>query len=196
MSRKWRFRYTALVAVLMAAWAAYAMMGAPLAAQEGTLSFDVAENATLWVSDSEHQFDDGSPSYGNVFVTQGYIYPAGTLNSSNGVLPNGDPEYPDQVIGTWYCRGWLIGDGAHTETGPFVITTQYYDLGDSPGNNSVVTEGFELIDLNVAVQRAVTGGTGHYQEASGVQTQELLGFNATQGENLHVEISVTMPSDQ
>ncbi len=50
------------------------------------------------------------PAYGNSFVTRGYIYPEGTLDDSSGVLPNGEPEFLDQVIGEWSCRGWFVGD--------------------------------------------------------------------------------------
>jgi hypothetical protein len=39
--------------------------------------------------------EDDLPAYGNSFITQGYIYEYGTLNGSNGVLPNGKPEFPD-----------------------------------------------------------------------------------------------------
>ena len=34
------------------------------------------------------------PAYGNPFVTEGYLYPSGTLGGSNGVLPDGRPEFP------------------------------------------------------------------------------------------------------
>jgi hypothetical protein len=44
-----------------------------------------------------------------------------------------------------------------------------------------VSAGFELADLNVAIQRAITGGTGKYMEASSEAAQELLGVNETEG---------------
>ena len=46
---------------------------------------------------------------------QGYIYPEGTLTcdsqtgSRNGVLADGSAEFPDKVLGTWICRGWVFG---------------------------------------------------------------------------------------
>lgn len=129
-------------------------------ADVNVVKFDVAESASRFVFDEEPVFDDGFPAYGNAFVTQGYIYPHGTLDGSNGVLPNGEPEFPDKVIGEWTCRGWFVGDGAHTESGPWVITTQVYDLGDAPGDVTLVSEGYELADVNESVQRAITGGTG------------------------------------
>ena len=83
------------------------------------------------------------PAYGNPFVTEGYIYPADTLDGTNGVLANGDPEFPDLVIGKWVCRGYMIGDGAHTETGVWVVSTQTYDLGENPGDKILCAVPFE-----------------------------------------------------
>src|SRR5262245_48598368 len=75
------------------------------------LDIEVSENALMFVYDESYVHDDGLPAYGSAFVTQGYIYPAGTLDGTNGVLETGEPEFPDLVIGTWYCYGYLIGDG-------------------------------------------------------------------------------------
>lgn len=82
------------------------------------IKFDIAEDATRFVFD-EAPVDEGSklPLYGNPFVTQGYIYPPGTLGPSNGVLATGEPEFPELVIGEWTCRGWFVGDGALSTTG-------------------------------------------------------------------------------
>lgn len=155
-----------------------------------TLEFDVAENASRFVFDENPVFDNGAPAYGNSFVTQGYIYPHGTLEEGNGVLPDGSPQFPGKVIGTWTCRGWFVGDGARTESGPWVITQQYYDFGDKAGQESLITEGFELPEPGATVRRAVTGGTGIYRDARGEARQVLLGFNAATGVNLRFEIEV------
>ena len=155
------------------------------------LRFDIAEAGNRFAFDEAPIFaEDDMPAYGNPFITGGYIYPAGTLSESNGVLPNGDPEFPDLVLGTWVCRGYFIGDGAHTTTGPWVVTTQIYDLGDTPGKHTITTEGFELSDIGIAGNRAVTGGTGSYSRARGQMQQTLIGFNETMGVNLQVELSV------
>ncbi|MGF1470110.1 MAG: hypothetical protein ACFB50_00010 [Rubrobacteraceae bacterium] len=155
-----------------------------------TVKFDVAEDATRFVFDDEPRDDDGLPEYGNSFVTQGYIYPEGTLEESNGVKANGEPEFPNKVIGEWTCRGWFIGEGATTESGPWVSTTQLYDLGDEPGEVTLVTDGSEISDVNEEVKRAITGGTGPYKRAAGEGGQTLLGFNATEGVNLSFELKV------
>jgi hypothetical protein len=134
------------------------------------------------------------PAHGNEFVTMGYIYPKGTLNGSNGVLPDGSPEFPDQVIGEWICRGWFIGEGGNATTGPWVITTQIYDLGEEYGDVSLVTDGYELSDFNTVIKRAITGGTGKYNEARGEAEQVLLGFNPTEGVVLRFKLTVKKAS--
>lgn len=150
--------------------------------------FEVAENGLRFAFAAAPVHEDGMPAYGNPFVTEGYLYPAGTLNGSNGVLPDGSPEFPDKVIGRWHCRGYMIGDGAHTTTGPWVISTQTYLFNDTYANSMLSTEGYEFIDLNVPIARAIIGGTGHFKAARGEQTQTLLGFTDQMGANLRVSI--------
>jgi hypothetical protein len=130
-------------------------------------------------------------------VVQGVIYRPGTLDPNCqanpgegaycGLLPDGSPEFPDQVIGRWYCRGWFVGEGGpgsvggiFTPTGPFVVTTQIYDLDlNQRGAKMLISNGPELIDLNIPFQRAVTGGTGPFNLARGQVTQTAIGANAT-----------------
>lgn len=153
----------------------------------GTLFFEVAEDGNRFVFDDLNLFEDGMPGYGSAFVTQGYIYPVGTLNGSNGVLENGEPEFPELVLGEWTCYGWMIGDGARTETGEWVISTQVYHFNDG---SMIVTDGFELVDFDVPVTRAITGGTGEYRGASGEMVQILRGFTDAMGVNLSVEFQL------
>jgi hypothetical protein len=86
-----------------------------------TIEVDIAEDGTRFVIDEAPVFDDGFPAHGNPFVTQGYIYPAGTLTDSNGVNPDGSPEFPDKVLGEWSCSGFFIAEGAHTTQGAWCI---------------------------------------------------------------------------
>ena len=154
--------------------------------------FDVVENTSRFVFDNEPLFEDGSPAYGNGFVTQGYIYPKGFLDEHEGVFHNGDPSHPDQVIGVWTCRGFFIGDGVHTTSGPMVITTQTYDFFDKagylPGSYStdrlLISEGYELADINKRFSRAITGGTGPFSNIKGEVLQSFLGFNPYMGVRL------------
>jgi hypothetical protein len=160
-------------------------------------ALDVSELATRFVFDETPLDANGNPAYGGEFVTEGVIYEPGTLNGSNGVIAEFDengkliraePEFPDKVIGRWTCRGWHVGDGAATVTGPWVITHQLYQFGDKPGEHTFTTDGHELVDVNVAIKRAVTGGTGVYRRMSGEAIQTMLGFNASKGVNLRFQV--------
>jgi hypothetical protein len=154
------------------------------------IAIEVAEDGNRFVFTKERLFEDGMPQYGTPFVTQGYIYPVGTINGSNGVLADGSPEFPDKVIGEWTCYGWMIGDGGHTTTGEWVVSTQIYQFGEEYGNAILVTDGFEIADLNVPVARAITSGTGEFQDVRGEQSQTLLGFTEQMGVNLTVEFQL------
>jgi hypothetical protein len=164
-----------------------------------TIDVDIAEDGTRFVFDEAPVFDDGMPAHGNPFVTQGYIYPSGTLTDSNGVNPDGTPEFPDKVIGEWSCRGYFIGDGAHTTEGAWVFTTQLFAFGDDAdtGAETIVVSGYEGAEPGAIVTGAITGGTGRYSTARGEAEQELLGFNnpdqPTMGINKTVELELARP---
>jgi hypothetical protein len=160
------------------------------------LKFDVVEDASRFVFASAPVFEDGFPAYGNPFVTQGYIYPRGFLDDHAGVTETGEPAYPEQVIGVWTCRGVFVGDGAHTSTGPMVISTQTYDFFDEAGyvpgkfstDTLLISEGYELIDANVPFSRALTGGTGTFSKVKGEAVQTFLGFNQHMGVRLRFTV--------
>lgn len=160
------------------------------------LEYDIAEDGTRFVFDDAPVFDDGLPAYGNGFVTQGYIYPAGAIETHGaGVNQDGTPTHPDLVVGTWTCEGHMIGDGALSETGAWVVSKQIFDFDDKPGDRQIVTEGLELVDHEVAGLRPIVGGTGEYRSASGEQSQVLHGHNDSEGVQLTVELSVETPTD-
>ena len=156
-----------------------------------TISFDVAEDMSRFVFDTDVAYDDGMPKHGSAFITQGYIYPKGTLDGTNGVLADGSPEFPDLVLGEWTCRGWFVGDGAHATSGPMVISTQIYNFGETLGAETLVSDGYELADIGIVFQRAITGGTGEYAGAGGVVNQTFLGLNASAGVNLTFDLELT-----
>jgi len=162
-----------------------------------TMEVDVAEDGTRFVIDEAPVFDDGFPAYGNAFITGGYIYPAGTLTDSNGVNPDGTPEFPDQVIGEWTCTGYFIADGAHTTEGSWVYTTQMFAFGDDPdtGADTIVVTGYESGVPGATVTGAITGGTGRHVAARGEADQTFLGMNnpelPTMGVNKTVEVRLS-----
>lgn len=157
--------------------------------QADSIRVDVAEDGNSFVFDPSVAFEDGMPAYGTSFVTKGYIYPEGTLNGSNGVLEDGSPEFPDQVLGEWTCFGTFVGEGMYTETGNIVITNQVFSFYGEDSDSTIVSTGFELADIDVPVERAVTGGTGLYNGFAGTQIQSLLGFTDYMGVNLRIEIA-------
>ncbi|HMQ56328.1 MAG TPA: hypothetical protein PKE64_02430 [Anaerolineae bacterium] len=200
MTQKRSISFIALLAVLTALVVGAIALALPALAEnrvtpEPTIvTFDVAEDMNRFVWDKDTVHEDGMPAYGSAFYTEGWLYPAGTLDGTNGVIVNEDgtvePEFPELVVGTWACYGYMIGDGARTETGPWVASTQIYNLGDQAGEETIVTTGFELVDFNTNVERAVVGGTGQYAHASGELHQQLLGFNQSEGVVLRVEFDL------
>ena len=156
------------------------------------LELEIVENGTKFTVDETPAFPDGLPGFGAEFVTVGYIYPAGTIQGTNGVLPDGSPEFPDKVIGHWTCRGFHVGDGAHTATGPIVVTHQILDLGSNPGDEAIMSDGFELADVGTQIHRAIVGGTGPYAKARGEQLQTLVAFpNNAGGVSLRQTVEIT-----
>ena len=177
-----------VVAALLVAATTSALAGARAPSGEEVLRFDVAEDPTRFVFSSEHVHPDGFPAYGNYFVTQGYIYPEGTLvDGEDGVNEDGSPSLPDEVLGEWTCWGVHIGDGGHTTEGAWVVTTQLFSLGSK---KTIVTDGYELSEVDVPGSRAITGGTGRYRGASGQQIQTLLGFGAANNVLLRTQLLV------
>ena len=154
------------------------------------LRFDVAEDMSRFIFDKDVVYDDGMPADGSSFITRGYLYEYGTLQGGNGVNADGSPEFPDKVLGEWICQGYMINEAAHASTGVWVFSTQFFQLGEEAGAQTIVTQGYELADLDVAIARAITGGTGDYKSAGGESSQILLGFNASEGVNLRVELNV------
>lgn len=187
-------RQLAVAAVAAAAVAAVGIGAAIAASDDGygetpePFAFEVAENGTRFAFDEAPVFDDGMPGYGNPFVTEGYLYEAGTLADGGGVNPDGSPTHPDAVIGTWICEGTLIGDGARTETGPWVVSTQVFDFDEFDGLDVVITNGVEISDIGEEVERTIVGGTGEHVGAAGVQRQVLEAFNDSAGVNLSVTL--------
>lgn len=154
---------------------------------DGVLRFDVAENGTLLTWSGEPELKDGLPVRRTTYATQGYLYPEGTLTASNGVLPDGSPEFPDKVVGMWSCWGWYFGAGAPAGVAPW-LQSHLINFGGAWGEATLVSEGYGIDDLGVVLERAIVGGTGPYAAARGVQRETTLGFNASNGANFRYEI--------
>jgi hypothetical protein len=162
---------------------------AQITGEDGVIRFDVAEDGKRFVWADKPVFDDGLPAHGATYISQGYIYPDGTLSDEiDGVNADGSPEFPDKVLGQWSCYGWYIGDGAHTTEGPWVLSTQLYNFGSEWGKVTLVSEGYVLSETGGTIERAITGGTGHFAGVRGKMADTNLGFNETEGANAHYEV--------
>lgn len=171
------------------------------------IAFEVAENGSRFVFDEAPLDGNGFPLYGNPFITQGFIYPAGTLDPNNSardgviVIKDDDgnvtevrPEFPNLLLGTWTCYGTVFAqEGFNITSGPTVISTQLYDFNEvsgKVGGLSLTSNGLELIDMDTPIQRALIGGTGPYSKARGQVIQTFFGVNESEGFMLRFETQV------
>lgn len=162
-----------------------------------SVGFDVSEDMSRFYFDDAPVFEEDSfPAAGNAFVTEGYIYPHGFLANQEGTTVDGQPAHPDEVLGTWTCRGWFVGQGAHTTEGPAVVTTQLFTFYDEPGyapgkigRTTLTTDGFEAMDPTPIV-RPVTGGTGEYLGYRGEAEQVMFGLNESFGVELRIDFAL------
>ncbi len=161
------------------------------AAAEPLVRFDMAEDHTRFAFAPAPVHADGLPAYGNPFVTQGYIYEAGTLDGGGeGVNADGSPVFPDKVIGVWTCDGWYVADGAHTTTGTIIISRQVFQFDD---DSVIITQGAETADYGVAMPRVITGGLGDYAGIDGVMYQTNLGMS--EGFGVRAQFRIEAPED-
>lgn len=166
---------------------------AQVESEDGVLRFDVAEDGTRFVWSGDPELVDGLPTGSTPYVTQGYIYPEGTLTDSNGVNADGTPEFPDKVLGQWSCWGWRLGATDHAASAPW-LSTHLFNFGDGWGEATLVSEGYSIDELDVPLERVVTGGTGQYAGATGVQLETNLGFNPSNGMNFRYQVRLTETS--
>lgn len=155
---------------------------------DGALRFEVAEDHTRFAWAGTPELTDGLPAGRTAYVAQGYLYPEGTLNGTNGVKANGSPEFPDKVLGQWLCYGWYLG--VDDQVAPWV-SSHLFNFGGTWGDATLVSEGFDIDDVNVPLTRAIAGGSGPYAAARGTQLETNLGFNATDGLGIRFEVHLT-----
>ena len=128
------------------------------------------------------------PERGSFFVTEGRVFPAGTIQGDGaGFDPNSRGH-----VGVWICRGThLVAASEIPDAGWWVSSAQLFVLGRQ-GKEQLTTEGIEGRDT---ITRIVTGGAGNYAGWVGEQRQTFLGFNATGGVNLRVTFILRPVSD-
>ena len=160
---------------------------------DGTLRFEIAEDGTRLVWADQPVYTTRHATYGAPFLTQGYIYPMGTLSATaGGVNTDGSPQFPEKVVGEWTCYGWYAG-GARASNGPWILATQIYQFGSDWGAVTLVSEGYVSTTDGSVVGRAITGGTGPFAAARGEVWATTLGINATAGSNARYEVRLAAP---
>ena len=158
-----------------------------LGAQTTQIKLDVCHNYFTYVADGPTDANGYSLRGGN-FHLQGYVYPEGTFDThgdGSGILANGDPEFPDEVIGTWFCSGWYIVDEGTATTGAWVVSSQLFKVNHPTyGEFELTSEGEELYDFNVPFYRPVVGAIGALKNYKGQMLQEKLTGNASGSANV------------
>lgn len=144
------------------------------------ITVDVAEDFAKFVP--APPIVNGAPQRGSFFITEGKIYPAGTIQGNGATFNPADPAGP-MATGRWFCSGTHLVPATDipATSEPWVYTSQLYFLPDD--KSSIGTSGLEQ---TAPIIRAVTGGTGKFNRLAGVQKQEFLGFNQSGGVNLRV----------
>jgi hypothetical protein len=128
------------------------------------------------------------PERGSFFVTEGRIFPAGTITGDGATF---DPNRSGH-IGVWFCRGTHLVSASEIPAAPlWVNSAQLFILGRQ-GKEQISTEGVEGAGTIV---RIVTGGAGNYTGFVGEQRQTFLGFNPTGGVNLRVTFTLKKVTD-
>ncbi len=127
------------------------------------------------------------PERGSFFVTEGRVFPAGTIDGDGATF---DPNRSGH-IGIWICRGTHLVAASDIPAAPlWVSSAQLFVLGRQ-GKEQLATEGVEGAGT---ITRIVTGGAGNYAGWVGEQRQTFLGFNPTGGVNLRVTFILRPPA--
>ena len=155
-----------------------------------TLVIDVAEDARTASLNTASPTDTG-PKRGATAISNGKIYPGGTIAAGDGL----DIDTLTGSIGTWISRGTFNVDlsqilaGAH----PALSSTEYYlftRTGVSDGEEALFSEGPEF---GATTHRVVLGGTGRYRGVIGEVQQETLGNNSTGFSNFRYTFTIRSP---
>lgn len=142
-------------------------------------TIDVAEDLTGKFVPTFVKPEHTQPERGSFFVTEGRIFPAGTIAGDGADF---DPNRTGH-IGVWICRGTHLVAASEIPAAPlWVSTAQLFVLGRQ-GKEQIATEG---VEGSGTITRIVTGGAGNYSGFVGEQRQTFLGFNSTGGVNLRV----------
>ena len=156
---------------------------APEKDQPIVFTVDVAEDLAGKFVPTFVKPEHTQPERGSFFITEGRIFPAGTIQGDGATF---DPNRSGH-IGVWICRGTHLVSASEIPAAPlWVSSAQLFVLGRQ-GKEQISTEGVEGAG---PIVRIVTGGAGNYVGFVGEQHQTFLGFNPTGGVNLRVTFTL------
>jgi hypothetical protein len=152
-----------------------------------TFSVDVAEDLAGKFVPTFVKPEHSQPERGSFFVTEGRLFPAGTIQGDGSSFHPGQSGH----IGIWICRGThLVAASQIPAASLWVSSAQLFVIGRQ-GKEQLTSEG---IEGKGTVTRIVTGGAGNYAGWTGEQVQTFLGFNPTGGVNLRVTFKLYPPT--
>ena len=174
------FRTPTAVAAIFLAWSSSAL-------SDSAFTFEVVEDHTRIVFQPAINFGtESSQLRARAFSTSGYVYPSGTLSPENlGVLENGAPTSPEDVIGQWSSEGWYIGSEAQATEGVQIMSRQIFEFRDG---SVLVTYGEENWNDGETSVRAIEQATGRFDRFPDVMTQKLVEFASPAGLRLEFQI--------
>ena len=154
------------------------------------LVIDVAEDARTGVLNQVNP-TNALPKRGDTVITNGKIYPGGTIPSANGF----DIDTAGS-IGTWVSRGTFNFDFSQAFAGgdPIISSTDHYLFSPTGALNvqdSLMSEGQDSF-LSTA-HRVVLGSTGIYRGTIGEVKVEVLGQNSTGFVNRRLTFTIRRP---
>jgi len=177
------------------ALALFGIAGSSLRGDEGKaggghwkqLVIDVAEDARTGVVNPPSAL----PKRGDTAITNGKIYPSGTIPAGNGF----DIDTTGS-IGTLVSRGTFNFDFSQALTGgdPIISSTEHYLFGPAGALNvedSLMSEGQD--SFLKTTHRVVLGGTGIYRGTIGEVKVEVLGQNSTGFVNRRLTFQIRTP---
>lgn len=151
------------------------------------ITVDVAEDLAGKFVPTLVKPTDTQPERGSFFVTEGRVFPAGTIQGDGADFN----PYQRGHIGVWFCRGTHLVAANEIPAAPlWVDSAQLYILGRQ-GKEQLSTEG---VEGSGTVTRIATGGAGNFAGWTGEQKQTFLGFNSTGGVNLRVTFILRPPA--
>ena len=160
---------------------------APEKDQPIVFTVDVAEDLAGKFVPTFVKPEHTQPERGSFFITEGRIFPAGTIQGDGATF---DPNRSGH-IGVWICRGTHLVSASEIPAAQlWVSSAQLFVLGRQ-GKEQISTEGVEGAG---PIVRIVTGGAGNYVGFVGEQRQTFLGFNPTGGVNLRVTFILRPPA--